>query len=180
MKKLVVLLISILFISGCEIAIKPVTDVTEREIISFEYSLPEDHPFTYLDSLELNNFLEKGTGILVISNSDNEFSQYYIKLFNKILNDFDINEVYYYEYSGLKEMSAELKQELEINEEYLVSNPEFYLINKGNLLNKYNLDSLGIDEIDVFSDENFKDDIYEFYAKLICEVYKDKCKEEKN
>lgn len=180
MKKLVVLLISILFICGCEIAVKPITDVTDREIISFEYSLPEDHPFTYLDSLELSIFLEKGTGILVISNSDNELSQYFIKLFNDTLSDLNISEIYYFEYNGLKDLSIELKEELKIDEEYLLSNPEFYIIKEGKLLNKYNLDSLNVDEIDVFSDENFKEDISEFYANLICEIYNDNCKDKKN
>lgn len=180
MRKLVVLLISILFISGCEIAVKPIADVTEREIISFEYSLPEDHPFTYLNSLELGTFLEKGTGILVISNSDNELSQYFIKLFNSTLSDLDISKVYYFEYNGLKDLSIEIKKKLQIDEEYLSSKPEFYLIKEGELLNKYNLDSLSVDEIDVFSDETFKGEISGFYTNLICEIYNDNCKEKEN
>lgn len=180
MKKLVVLLISILFICGCEIDVKPVENITDHEMISLEYSLSDSHPFTYLDSLELETFLEKESGILVIANADDETSQYFIKLFNESLDEFNIGEVYYFDYNNLKDLDEKIKDKLAFDEDYLLMKPEFYIIKKGELINKYNLDSLEVDEIDVFSDDNFKEKIYEFYKNLICDAYSDRCIEKEN
>lgn len=180
MKKLVFVLISILFICGCEVNVKPVEEVTEDEIISIEYSLSEDHPFTYLDAKSLSEFLDNGTGIMVISNPNNESSQYFVNLFNDSLKAFDINEVYYFDYINLKDVASEDKEELGIDEEYLLSKPEFYLIKEGKILNKYNLDAFDVDDIELYSESDFEKDINDFYTNLICEIYTDKCDDKEN
>lgn len=180
MKKLVFVLISILFICGCEINVKPVEEVTEDEIISFEYSLPDDHPFTYLDAEGLSEVLDKGTGIIVISNPDNEFSQHMINLFNDSLSEFDIAEVYYFDYVNLENLDSKIKEKLVIDESYLLSKPEFYLVKEGKIVSKYNLDAFDIDDIDLLSESEFKKDINDFYTNLICEIYTDKCDDKEN
>ena len=114
MRKLVFVVISLLFICGCGVDIQKADKVTKEDIISFEYSIPDDNPFDYLEKEELENFLDKSTGILIISNPDYEFSAYFIKQFNYLLEDYDINEVYYYDFSKLKELSVSIKDKLEI------------------------------------------------------------------
>lgn len=180
MKKLVFVLVSILFICGCSVNVKPVEDVTDDEIISLEYSLPDDHPFIHLDSSELEEFLKNGSGILVISNPENEFSQYLIKLFNTSLKDLDVDEVYYFDYVDLKDLSSDINKILNIDEKYLKNKPEFYLIKNGKILNKYNLDSFDIDDMEMFSNEEFDKNINDFYTNLICELYENKCNDKKN
>lgn len=180
MKKLVFVLISILFICGCEVNVKPVEEVTEDEIISLEYSLPGDHPFTYLDAESLSKLLNNGTGIMIISNPDNESSQYFVNLFNNSLNELDISEVYYFDYANLNDVDSRDKEKLNIDEEYLLAKPEFYLIKEGKVLNKYNLDAFDIEDIELYSESDFEKDINDFYTNLICEIYTDKCDDKEN
>ena len=180
MRKLVFVVISLLFICGCGVDIQKADKVTKEDIISFEYSLPDDNPFDYLEKEELEKFLDKSTGILIISNPDYEFSAYFIKQFNYLLEDYDINEVYYYDFSKLKELSVSIKDKLEIKEDYQIEKPEFYIIKDGKLVKKYDLESFDIEDIDIDENNEFENNINEVYTNIICDLYKDKCDEKKN
>lgn len=175
MKKLVVILITILFVCGCQVKVKPVEQVTDSEIVSFEYSLPEDHPFTYLNLEELMSFLDDGTGILVFTNSSDELNKYIIKLLNDVLNDLDIDKIYYYDSQRVTDLTDEMLNKLKVSESELTGNTKFYLLDRGHVIDIYDLDSFDLDNLATFSNLEFEQKIKEFYRDMICEIYSDKC-----
>ena len=179
MKKVVLLIsITILLVCGCSASVKKEEKVDEEDKISTEYSLPDEHLFTYLDTSELESLLNNGTGIVVISSPDNEFSEYFLNKFNDVLKELKIEKTYYFDYLNIKNLSDEVKEKLDLVEDKNIK-PIFYLINKGKIIEKYNLDLFEVEDTTPFSNKEFMDKLNNYYKDIICKLYskKDNCKE---
>ena len=178
MKKVVLLLITLLLICGCGVQVKKTDEVKEEEKLSDEYSLPDEHLFTYVDTSELSELLKKGNGILVISTPDNEFSEYFLNIFNDSLKEFNIEKTYYFDALNYKNLEESIKEKIVIDTNKIL-NPYFYLIKKGKIIETYNLDEYKIENIDIFDNDEFKQELSSYYKTIICKLYSknNKCKE---
>lgn len=178
MKK-VVLLISLilLFVCGCSASVKKESKLEDEDKISSEYSLPDEHLFTYLNISEFEKLLNSGKGIVVISSPDNDFSEYFLNAFNDVLRDLDIDKVYYFDYLNVKDLSDDLKEKLSLEEDRTIK-PLFYLINKGKIVEKYNLDLFEVEDTTPFSNKDFMEKLNNYYKDIICKLYNknDNCK----
>ena len=178
MKKVVFVLITILLICGCSVEVKKIEDVKEEEKISDEYSLPDEHLFIYLDTKDLDEFLTKKTGILVISTPDNEFSEYFLNLFNDYLKELEIDKVYYFDLLNYKNLNDDTKNILNIDLDKFL-NPEIIIIKKGKIIESYNLNEFIVEDTTIFNDKEFKQKLNDYYKDIICKLYtnNDKCME---
>ena len=106
MKKIVVLIIiSIFLITGC--SIKKESEVTEAEIFAAKYDLPKKNSFKYLNTEEVFKLFEDGSGIIIFGNPDIEYSTIMIKIFNSLIGENNIKEVYYYNPSNIIENESD-------------------------------------------------------------------------
>ena len=179
MKKLVVflLIVSIMLIPGCGVEVKSVKKVTENEKISAEYSLPDENQFVVVDSKALEQLLTDGTGILVVSNPENEFSSYFLKYLNNSINEYLLKEVYYFDYLNIKDLTEEYVEKLNITEDNF--SIIIYLVKKGQIISKETLEEFDMETTDTFDTDEFKEKINNYYADIICKLYTDNeiCKE---
>lgn len=173
MKKLVVflLIISIMLIPGCGVEVKEAKKVTEEEKISAEYSLPEGNQFVPLDNNTLDQLLKNGTGILVVSNPENEFSSYFLKHLNNSVKQYSIEEIYYFDYLNIKDLTDEIVDKLSIEDDNFSIN--IYLIKKGQILFKTALEEFDMETTDTFDTDEFKEKINNYYSNIICKLYAD-------
>lgn len=180
MKKIIILLlISVFLISGC--SIKKESDVTDAEIFSAKYDVPKNNSFKYLNIEEVFELFESGSGIILFGNSDQEYSNFIVKMFNNLINENDIKEVFYYNPNIIKENDTDnyeilldlLSDNLPKNsdgDEYLEI-PSVYFIKDGEIIGYYAsiLDLEKIDEDDELKEEN---KLKEFYQELITKFKK--------
>lgn len=186
MKKVVfllVVLVSIIFISGCEV--KKTEELTDAEKFANEYSVSKENPFKYIDIDEVLDILENKSGIIYFGNSDCEWCITSAEVLTEALNEEDIKEVYYYNPVTIKDKENEkYKKLLNILKEYLESdedgNPELnildvYFIKNGQIIGHSNDTINEVNEDDeIITNEN-KKELKNKYLKLINEYKKQEC-----
>ena len=96
-KLLLLLLITMIFVSGC--SIKKVEDLSPAEKFSKEYSVPKDNAFKYISIDEVLKIIREGTGIIFFGNSDSELSTKTVKLFSEAIKDRKLKDVVFYYYN---------------------------------------------------------------------------------
>lgn len=80
-----------------------VSYATDGERFNGDYNeIPRNNPFIYLNSTELIELLNNGSGIIFMGNSENEWSQEYAKYLYELLKDTKVEEVYYYDVKKVK------------------------------------------------------------------------------
>ena len=122
MKKLLILLfISLITITGCSsIKVSNKSKMDDNDKFSLEYNVSKKNPFKYARVHDVIDLLNDGTGIVYFADSDDEKSLYYTELILDTLNTSEINEVYYYNPSNIKENNTKnYKEIITILEDYL-------------------------------------------------------------
>jgi hypothetical protein len=106
MKKLFILLLCCLLLSGC--SIKKTDELTSAEKFSIEYSIDVDNPFEYIVYSEVFDLLSDGTGVLFLGNSDCEWCIESAKILYDVVLDSEIDVVYYFNPNnlGIKKYNA--------------------------------------------------------------------------
>ena len=181
-KLLLLLLITMIFVSGC--SIKKVEDFSPAEKFSKEYSVPKDNAFKYISIDEVLKIIREGTGIIFFGNSDSELSTKTVKLFSEAIKDSKLKDVVVYYYNPLvirdnktdkyMELVNELADYLEVDEdmqEYLFI-PDIYFIRDGKVVS-HSKDMIvnSTEESDSLDDED--DKIKNKYIKLLKEYYEE-------
>ena len=99
MKKLIILLIFCLLLSGC--SIKKTEELSSAEKFSIEYSIDADNPFEYIVYSEVFDLLNDGNGVLFLGNSDCEWCIQSAKILYDVVLDSEIDVVYYFNPNNL-------------------------------------------------------------------------------
>lgn len=94
MKKLVLLIIILTFVSGC--SIKKTNQLTDAEKFATEYSIKQAEAFKYAKLDEVFQILQDGNGIILFGDSDCEVSNLSIDIFSDVLEEREVFDVYYY------------------------------------------------------------------------------------
>lgn len=169
MKKIVVLLlISLFFISGC--SIKKTDELTDAEQFANEYSVEDDNPFKYIDLSQLEELFENGTGILFFGNSDDEWCSESVDILTEIFTEEEIEQVYYFNPTTLDNRDKVLyliNEEIEEVEIDSIKIPSLYIIKDGVIVD-YTEKSLedDINDMESTNDEKRKD-LKNEYLRLI-------------
>ena len=94
MKKVVIFLGIIFFITGC--SVKKIEEQTDSEKFAIEYSISEDNPFLYASIDQVISLFTDGNGIVFLGNSDGEWSRLSVKILNQVFSKMKIEKVYYF------------------------------------------------------------------------------------
>lgn len=94
MKKVVIFLVIMFFITGC--SVKKLEEQTDSEKFAIEYSISEDNPFLYTSIDEVTSLFTDGNGIIFLGNSDGEWSRLCVKILNQVFSKMKIEKVYYF------------------------------------------------------------------------------------
>ena len=179
-KVLLLLLICVFLITGC--SVKKTNQMTDSEIFAAEYAIGKDNMFKYATIEEVFTLLEKDTGIIFFGNSDQECCLEAVELFSKLAATHQINEVYYYNPTVIKDNLTDEYYTLvdllgynllpETTEDNYLNMPAIYFVKDGEIIG-YNDDALQL--METFDDdlEKFKENLEVEYLKLI-EEYKTK------
>lgn len=148
MKKVVVLLLcSLVLISGC--SIKKTGDITDAEKFSVEYEVSKENPFNYAKIDEVLQVFEDGTGIVFFGNPDSDWSKESAKILEEALEYKNVSEkVYYYnpvrirddnteEYQILVEKLFDYLEDDNDENPYLYI-PDIYFVHNGKILGHNN------------------------------------------
>lgn len=114
MKKVLIVLISLLLITGCN-------EKTSAQKFRDEYtSVPENNVFVYKNIDQIINILEKGTGIVYLGFKECPWCQAYVPMLDEVAKEKKLNEVYYYDIlDSRKNLTPKYKKIVSILDEYL-------------------------------------------------------------
>ena len=175
MKRVVILLFIIVFlVTGC--SVKKTNEVTDAEIFASEYAISKDHVFKYISIEEIFSLLDNGTGILFFGNSDQEDSLNVVKMFSRIVEEKNIEKVYYYnpivirddktdDYDNLTSLLGDSLTITEDGDSYLEV-PSVYFIKNGHIIG-YSADASKINEVEDDKFDEFYSDLENKYIELI-------------
>lgn len=154
-----------------------VTYNTDGERFNSDYNeIPRNNPFVYLNSTELINLLNNGSGIVFMGNHESVWSLKYATFLYEVLKAKDIDEVYYYDvkkvkllknrnyYNIIKELEGNLI-ETDDSDKNLFS-PSLYIIKDGEVVFYDNTTAVVNNNIDV-EDYWTETNIYNFKDRLI-------------
>lgn len=99
MKKLIILLVFCLLLSGC--SLKKTEELSSAEKFSIEYSIDVDNPFEYVVYSEVYDLLSDGSGVLFFGNSDCEWCIESAKVLYEVVLDSELDVVYYFNPNNL-------------------------------------------------------------------------------
>jgi len=160
MKKLLILLfIGLITITGCSsIKVSDKSRMDDNEKFSLEYNVSKKNPFKYARVHDVIDLLNDGTGIVYFADSDDEKSLYYTDLILDTLNSNELNEIYYYNPSNIKENNTKnYKEIVSILRDYLPEDgdsniyldlPNLFFVKNGKVIghtyidSKYDMDDL--------------------------------------
>lgn len=136
MKKLIILLICCLLLSGC--SIKKTEELSSAEKFSLEYSIDVDNPFEYIVYSEVFDLLSDGNGVLFLGNSDCEWCIESAKILYDVVLDSEVDVVYYFNSNNLDAKKYKDLVSL-IDEKYSddfkeIKLPSLFIIKDGNIV----------------------------------------------
>src|SRR5574344_565399 len=153
MKKLIRIFIYLFLFSlviGCFIYLgkkdfgnKPI-NYTDAEKFSMEYpNVGTNNVFNYINSSEVLNIFDHGSGIIYMGFASNEWSQYYVKYLNEVVKDSNIKEIYYYDllkdrtkqnknYQKIEKYLADYLDNTDDNKKYLFT-PALMVVKEGKI-----------------------------------------------
>src|SRR5574344_2255978 len=99
-----------------------VTKITDAQKFSMEYpNISLNNKFVYVNSNEVLNLLQNGTGIIYVGFASNIWSQYSVNYLNDILENSNISKVYYYDLLKDRARHGKIYTKIEtILDEYLL------------------------------------------------------------
>ncbi|MBE6158092.1 MAG: hypothetical protein E7160_04820 [Firmicutes bacterium] len=186
MKKVVFLLmvfISVLFISGCEV--KKTEEVTDAEKFASEYSVDSDNPFKYTSISKVLDIFENGTGIIFFADSDCDWCVATAKVFTDALNYKNVEKVYYYNPKSIRDKNTKnYKKLIKIIEEYVEKNeddepylylPDIYFVKNGKIIGHNNDTATMGGTVDEALSKKTKKELKDKYLELISEYNAKEC-----
>ena len=71
-------------------------NLPDNERFAIEYNISNNNHFKYVYGSKALDIIKNKTGIVYLGFSSNDWSKYYIKYLNEVLNDNNIKTIYYY------------------------------------------------------------------------------------
>ena len=72
-------------------------NISDNQRFAQEYNIENDNPFVYVYGSEVVDVIKNKSGIIYLGFSSNEWSKYYVKYLNEVLNVNGVKKVYYYD-----------------------------------------------------------------------------------
>lgn len=157
-----------------------VTYASDGDRFNGDYNeIPRNNPFIYLNSTELIELLNNGSGIVFMGNKENIWSKSYAKYLYEIASDIDVEKIYYYDvkkvkllknrnyYNIIKALEGKL-----IETDDSVNNlfsPSLYIIKDGEVVFYDNTTAVVNNdlEVDTYWDSS---NVYKFKEKIITAI----------
>ena len=155
MKKISILLISLLLLCSC--SIQKEEKVAKEDKFALEYSIDDNHKFKSSKIHDIFDILDSDSGIIYFANSDEEKSIIYTDIINNIFNKLDVDKINYYNPSTIKNNNTKYYRELlnlvgeysilDENNNSSLDIPSLYFVKDGEIIgymssNEYSVDSL--------------------------------------
>lgn len=141
MKKVVLLIICSLLLTGC--SIKKVEELSAKEKFAKEYNISEDNCFVYADYDKVLEILDNQTAIILFANSDDENSLKAVEIIHKLAKQEKIEKIYYFNPKTLEDKNKKQfnkllsKLEKQITD-YKLELPTLYAVKDGKIINYCN------------------------------------------
>lgn len=88
-------------------------NLPDNERFAIEYNITNNNHFKYVFGSQALDVIKNKTGIVYIGFSSNDWSRYYIKYLNEVLNENNIKQVYYYNLQKDRVKNTKYYRELE-------------------------------------------------------------------
>ncbi len=143
MKKVVLFLVIMFYITGC--SVKKIEEQTDNEKFAIEYNIKEKNPFHYSTIDEVIHLLTDESGILFLGNSDGEWSRLCVKILNEAFLKTKIENVSYLNFKIAKEDEPKKYKKLvkqitsQLPKEEKLQTPALFFIRNGKI-ESYSLD----------------------------------------
>lgn len=130
MKKIIIVVLSLIFLSLCCYfifeAYKPEEILTTDSIkFSNEYGIEKDNVFVYKTSKEIIEILNNGTGIVYLGFPECSWCKEYVKYLNEVAKENNVKEIYYFNIRKDRSNNTENYQQIvKILEDKLLTNDE--------------------------------------------------------
>jgi thiol-disulfide isomerase/thioredoxin len=187
MKKVLCLVLGILFLSGCSVSkIKEDNDAIR---FSEEYSsinVSKNNPIVYKTDKEIINILKNGTGIIYFGFSDCPWCQNAIPILIDIAKQMDIDEIYYFNPKEIRDANTDTYQEIvkllgdnltnDENGNPRLYVPDIYFVSGGKIIGHHfkTVDSQVNPKDNPLTDEQ-KTELKNIYKELIEKTYNIEC-----
>ena len=155
MKKLSILLLTILLVTGCSVT--KIDKVEDEDKFALEYSIKANHIFEYSKIHDIFDIFDDGTGIIYFADSDQEKSLLYTKDINDIFKDLKVNKINYYNPSKIKNNNTKYYRELVNYADEFVGEdedgndtleiPSIYFVKDGEIVSYLNSSEYSVDSL---------------------------------
>ena len=142
-----------------------VTYATDGERFNGDYNeIPRNNPFVYLNSTELIELLNNGSGIVFMGNKENIWSKSYAKYLYEIASSLGLKEIYYNIINALEGKLIETDDS--VNNLF---SPSLYILKDGEVVFYDNTTAVVNNdlEVDTYWDSS---NIYKFKEKIITAI----------
>ena len=185
MKKYVVifLLLSCFFLTAC--SVKKVEEVTDGEKFAMEYDISKENPFVYLNTKEMLEFMENGSGIIYFGFPECPWCIETVKILEDILEEKNVEKVYYYNPKKIREQNTKSYQKLvqklkdnlfeDENHEAKLYVPDIYVMDKGKVVAHDNSLSVVSGNVDEYLTEQKRKDLKKDLTKLVAKYTVKEC-----
>ncbi len=139
-------LLFFLLLTAC--SVKKVEEVTDGEKFAMEYDIQKENPFVYLNTKEMLEFVQTGSGILYFGFPECPWCKEAISIFNEVLDEKNVEKVYYYNPKKIREENTKSYQKLiQLLEEELIEDeekhprlyvPDIYVFKDGKVIDHNN------------------------------------------
>ncbi len=149
MKKIILLIIVCLLLSGC--SLKKTEELSSAEKFANEYSINTNNPFEYIEYDEVVDLFDDGNGVIFFGNSDCEWCIESTKILYEVINDSEIDVVYYFNPTTISDKKYFKLIEL-IDEKYNgdykeINLPSVFVVKDGNVIAYSDYSLEGADDI---------------------------------
>ncbi len=143
MKKVVLFLVIIFYITGC--SVKKIEEQKDNEKFAIEYNIEEENPFHYSTIEEVISLLTDGSGIIFLGNSDGEWSRLCVKILNEAFIKTKVENVSYLNFKTSKDNEPKKHKKLvkqimsQLSKEEKLQTPALFFVRNGKI-ESYSLD----------------------------------------
>ncbi|MDD3048925.1 MAG: membrane lipoprotein lipid attachment site-containing protein [Bacilli bacterium] len=191
MKKVLLTIVSILFLSGCSIEKidkNILTNKTDAERFATEYKaekISADNPYVYKTATEIIDILENGTGIIYFGFPECPWCKQAIVELTRAAKELEIEKIYYFNPKEIRdENTKEYKKIVEILNDYLEVDangnkrlfvPDVYFISGGKIIG-HNFKTVSTQtDVTIPMTDVQKDELKDIFKKLMSETYNIDC-----
>ena len=154
---------------------------SDGERFALEYKIDKENPFVYSYGAEIVDIIKNRTGLIYLGFSSNDWSRYYVRYLNEVLEANNVKKVYYYDllkdrvkytkpYRELEELLTDYLYELDSGK-IAISTPAFIIVNDGKIV--YFDDETAIERNNITPDYYWTNEKIEAFKSRIDSIIKE-------